>query len=134
MLSGLRQTPRATPPEQKAEKPDQSLPFVDPPEHEGDLGTIGRNRILSVLGRGGMGIVLKAFDKNLQRMVALKVLRPDRADDSARARFVREARAAAGIDHEHVVHVYSVVNPPDRPAYFTMQYVAGPTLRQRIEQ
>jgi WD40 repeat protein len=80
-----------------------------------------------------MGIVLRAYDDELRRTVALKVLPPERADARARARFVREAQAAAAIDHDHVVPVYAVASPPDGPPYFAMQYVEGPTLRQRIQ-
>src|SRR6516225_7044508 len=110
-----------------------SLTFLGPPTHEGDLGTIGPYRILAELGRGGMGIVLLGYDLELQRTVALKVLPPDRAEARAQARFVREAQAAAGIEHDYVVPVYSVANPPDGPPYLVMQYVEGPTLRQRIK-
>src|SRR5262249_42650428 len=77
---------------------------------------------------------LRAYDSGLRRTVALKVLPPSRAHARARARFVREAQAAAGIEHDHVVPVYLVANPTDGPAYLVMQYVEGPTLRERIEE
>jgi len=112
---------------------DTSLSFLKPPVQEGDLGALGPYRVLAELGRGGMGIVLLAYDPLLSRTVALKVLPPGRADDEARARFLREGRAAAGIDHDNVVPVYAVANPPDGPSYLVMQYVEGPTLRQRIQ-
>src|SRR5260370_26275288 len=80
-----------------------------------------------------MGIVRRAYDPELRRTVALKVLPPERADGRARARFVREARAAANIADDHVVPVYAVDNPPDRPPYLVMQYVEGVTLRQRLK-
>ena len=110
-----------------------SLSFLAPPDQEGDLGRLGPYRVRSELGRGGMGIVLLAYDPELQRMVAVKVLPPNRADERARARFVREARLAAGISHDHVVPVYAVASPPDGPPYLVMQYVQGPTLRERIK-
>lgn len=97
------------------------------------LPQFGSYEVMAELGRGGMGIVLKAFDPELQRLVALKVLRPDRLDEVARARFVREARAAAAIEHDHVVPVYAVVNPENQPPYLVMPYIAGHTLRQRID-
>jgi WD40 repeat protein len=116
-----------------AEELDTSLGFLGVPLHPGDLGTLGSYRVLGELGRGGMGIVLRAYDLELRRTVALKVLPPDRADARARARFVREARAVASIADDHVVPVYAVDNPPKGPPYLVMQYVEGLTLRERIK-
>jgi WD40 repeat protein len=116
-----------------AEELDRSLSCLGPPLLPGDLGSLGPYRVLAELGRGGMGIVLRAYDPELRRTVALKVLPLDRTDAKARARFVREAQAAAGIEHDHVVPVYAVANSADGPPYLVMQYVEGPTLRQRIE-
>jgi WD40 repeat protein len=126
-------SPETARPDSGSEPVATSLTFLGPPAHEGDLGTIGPYRILAELGRGGMGIVLLGYDSALRRTVALKVLPPDRAEARAQARFVREAQAAAGIEHDYVVPVYSVANPPDGPPYLVMQYVEGPTLRQRIK-
>jgi WD40 repeat protein len=128
--TGLRDTPA---PLETGGAVAAPLTFLAPPQQEGDLGTLGRYRVLAELGRGGMGIVLRAYDTQLRRTVALKVLRPERADEQARARFVREARAAAGVEHDNVVPVYTVENPGDGPPYLVMQHVAGPTLRQRTE-
>jgi len=115
-------------------EPDTVIPeFLAPPRQAGDLGTLGPYRVLAELGRGGMGIVLLAYDPELERTVAIKVLPPHRADERARARFVREARAAAGLNHDHIVPVYGVANPADGPPYLVMQLVSGPTLRQRIK-
>jgi serine/threonine-protein kinase len=135
LLEKLRATPRpnAFGLADTAEELDTSLGFLGVPLYPGDLGTLGPYRVLAELGRGGMGIVLRAYDPELRRTVALKVLPPDRADARARARFVREARAVASIADDHVVPVYAVDNPPDRPPYLVMQYVAGVTLRQRIK-
>jgi WD40 repeat protein len=138
-LARLLEKMHATPPPaavgaaDTAEGLGTSLAFLGPAAHEGDLGTLGRFRVLAELGRGGMGIVLLAYDQELQRTVALKVLHADRADEMARARFVREARAAAGIVHDNVVPVYAVASGPDGSPYLVMQYVEGPTLRQRIK-
>lgn len=106
--------------------------FLGPPRREGDLGVLGGYSIRRELGRGGMGIVLLAFDEALQRNVALKVLRPELADDRARARFVREARAAARVRHDHVVGVHSVADPPDGPPFCILEYLAGPSLAERV--
>jgi hypothetical protein len=138
-LSRLLEQLRVTPPPEAlatddgAEAQDTALGFLGPPAHPGDLGTLGPYRILKELGRGGMGIVFLAYDPSLQRTVALKVLPPERADARARARFVREAQAAAGIEHDHVVPVHVVANPADGPLYLVMPYVEGLTLRERIK-
>jgi eukaryotic-like serine/threonine-protein kinase len=112
--------------------PPGRFSFLGPPSRDGDLGVIGGYAVSRELGRGGMGIVLLGFDEALQRDVALKVLRPELADDLARARFVREARAAARVKHDHVVGVYGVVDPPDGPPFCTLEFLAGPSLAERI--
>jgi serine/threonine protein kinase len=112
--------------------PATALGFLGPADRPGDLGCLGTYAIEAELGRGGMGIVLRAFDPALQRRVAVKVLRPDRADDQAKARFVQEARAAAQLNHDHVVRIHAVVNPPEGVPYFIMEYVAGPTLTELV--
>src|SRR5262249_45448205 len=107
---------------------DPPIDFLAGPAQAGDLGTFGPYRVLAELGRGGMGIVLRAYDPELERPVALKVLRPECADAAARARFVREARAAAAIAHEHVVAVHAVANPDDAPPSLATHYLPGPPL------
>jgi serine/threonine protein kinase/tetratricopeptide (TPR) repeat protein len=94
---------------------------------------LGPYRVDGVLGRGGMGVVLRAYDAALARPVALKVMRPELADAAARRRFLREARAAALVQHDHIVPVYAVADPPDGPPYLAMQLVVGPTLREHIK-
>ncbi len=111
-----------------------TLEFLGPPRHEGDLGMLGPYRVLELLGHGGMGIVLRACDDVLDRMVALKVLRPALAHGRDRIRFVREARAAAQVRHDHVVEVHAVVNPADGLPYIVMEYLAGPTLAEAIRR
>jgi serine/threonine-protein kinase len=111
---------------------DADLGFLGPPRRAGDLGMLGSYDIEAELGRGGMGIVLRGWDGELQRRVAIKVLRPELAHARARARFVREAQAAARVRHDHIVGVYAVASPPDGPPYLAMEYVAGPTLADRI--
>jgi tetratricopeptide (TPR) repeat protein len=81
-----------------------------------------------------MGIVLRGRDDVLDRVVALKVLRPNLAQGRDRARFVREARAAARVRHDHVVEVYSVANPTDGLPYIVMECLAGPTLAEAIQR
>ncbi len=96
------------------------------------IGRIASYEIYDVLGRGGMGIVLDAFDTVLHRRVAIKVLSPQLAtSQTAHRRFIREARAAAGINHANVVTVHAVAEQAGMP-YLVMEYVAGKTLRERI--
>ncbi len=96
------------------------------------IGRIAAYEIYDVLGRGGMGIVLDAFDTVLHRRVAIKVLSPQLAtSQTAHRRFLREARAAAGINHVNVVTIHAVDVQAGMP-YLVMEYVAGRTLRERI--
>jgi eukaryotic-like serine/threonine-protein kinase len=113
--------------------PDDSLGFLNPPSQADSLGRIGHYEALEVLGRGGFGIVLRAFDDSLQRVVALKVLAPQLAVGSpARKRFVREARASAKVRHENVVQVYAVEEQP--LPYLVMEFIPGETLQQRLDR
>lgn len=113
---------------------DSSTSFLLPPSDAAYLGRLAHFDVMRVLGRGGMGIVLEAFDSRLQRNVALKVLDPQLAsDETARKRFCREARAAASITHENVVSVHQVEQAADNGLpYMVMQLVAGETLEQRL--
>lgn len=108
------------------------LGFLAPSAKPGSLGRLDHYEILEVLGRGGFGIVFRAFDEALQRVVAVKVLIPQLAATSpARKRFLREARASAGIRHENVVQVYAIGEQP--LPYLVMEYIAGETLQQRLD-
>jgi len=96
------------------------------------LARLGDYDVISVLGRGGMGYVLKGFDEVLQRYVALKIIKPSLAvDPVARERFLREARAAARIDHPNVVRIYGA-KTDEEPAFLAMQYVPGKSLSSLI--
>ena len=89
--------------------------------------------IHGVLGEGGMGVVLAGYDPRLNRQVALKVLRPDRASDPvALARFEREAKAAGALQHPNVVMVYSV-GCCRGTRYIVMELIRGPSLAQVID-
>jgi serine/threonine protein kinase len=90
--------------------------------------------VTGVIGRGGMGVVLKAFDPALSRKVAIKVLSPALAScGAARRRFLREARAAAAVVHEHVVGVFAVVESASVP-FLVMEYVPGRSLQDRLDR
>jgi serine/threonine-protein kinase len=112
----------------------ESLDFLAPSDWPDSLGRLGCYEVKGVLGRGGMGIVLKAFDPGLSRNVAIKVLSASLAScGAARRRFLREARAAAAVVHEHVVSVYAVVETAGLP-FLVMEYVTGRSLQDRLEK
>ncbi|MEM7476189.1 MAG: serine/threonine-protein kinase [Planctomycetota bacterium] len=92
------------------------------------LGRVAEFELLECVGRGGMGIVFRAEDTKLNRLVAVKVLSPSLlAESTASARFMREAQAAAGINHDHVVTVYGVSQVRELP-YLVMEFVEGESL------
>ena len=94
---------------------------------------IAHYKILDRLGGGGMGMVYKAEDLRLGRVVALKFLNPELlANDSLRRRFLHEARAASLIDHPNVCHVYEVDEADDGRAFMAMSYCEGRSLREVI--
>jgi serine/threonine protein kinase len=103
------------------------------PSHPELLGRLGRYDIERVIGAGGMGIVLKAHDNELNRPIAAKVLASHLAYvGAARERFAREGRAAAAVVHEHVVAIYNVESGGDVP-FLVMQYVPGRSLQSRVD-
>ncbi len=94
----------------------------------------GKYRIVAELGRDGMGIVYRAEDTRLKRPVALKFLSEDlSARFEARARFLREAQAAAGLDNPHVCTVYEAGESEGR-VYIAMAFIEGCSLKERIAQ
>lgn len=112
---------------------DEPLTFLTPPTRPDSLGRIGHYEVLQVLGRGGFGIVFRAFDEMLQRVVALKVMAPQLAATSpARKRFLREARSSAQVRHENVVQVYEVAEQP--LPYLAMEFIPGETLQQLLDR
>src|SRR5262245_47037788 len=110
-----------------------ALPFLAPPGRPDSLGRIGHYEVLGVLGHGGFGIVLRALDEVLQRVVAVKVLAPHLAATSpARKRFLREARSSAQLRHENVVQVHAIEEQP--LPYLVMEFIPGETLQQRLDR
>jgi serine/threonine-protein kinase len=91
---------------------------------------IAHFRILGVLGRGGMGVVYRAYDETLRRDVALKLL-PEGRDEDRRQRFLREARYAAGITHPNVAVIHQV-GEEDGRVFIAMELIAGESLRQKL--
>jgi serine/threonine protein kinase/WD40 repeat protein len=107
---------------------------LGPPSQAGQLGTIDQYDILEEIGRGGMGVVYRAFDRTLHRVVALKLMAPELAvSATARERFKRESIAIAAVSHDHVVTIHGVGEFSGLP-YLVMQYVPGLSLQQRLDE
>jgi eukaryotic-like serine/threonine-protein kinase len=101
---------------------------LDPPREPGLLGSVGDFDIVSLLGEGGMGVVLRAVDRSLGRDVALKLMSNRLIQDPiARRRFLQEARSAAQLNHPNIVSVHSVDQHHEIP-YIVMEFVAGTSL------
>ncbi len=108
--------------------------FLKPSQNPQELGRLGRYEVRKVVGSGGMGVVFQAFDPDLQRIVALKTTLPALADNpSAKQRFLREARAAAAIKHDHIVTIFDV-GEDHGIAYLAMEFLDGESLDQRIQR
>jgi WD40 repeat protein/serine/threonine protein kinase len=106
--------------------------FLSSSEQSGHLGRLGHYEVIEVVGRGSMGVVLKALDQKLQRVVGIKLLAPHLAASAiARRRFVREARAAAAVRHEHVIDLHAVEEANGLP-YLVMEYISGQSLQDRL--
>jgi serine/threonine protein kinase len=113
---------------------ERSLTFLGPPREQGSLGRLDDYEVLEGLGRGAAGVVFKARDTKLQRIVALKALAPRLAANStARQRFIQEAQAAAAVRDDHVVAIHAVSDEGPVP-YLVMEYVCGMTLEERLTQ
>jgi tetratricopeptide (TPR) repeat protein len=125
-------TPRPSRPEDGLTPVERS--FLDPSHDPQSLGRLGPYEVLGLVGRGGMGIVMKAFDPALKRIVAVKALSPALAFDAvARRRFIREAQAAAAVCHDHVVNIHAV-DASGRLPFLVMQYIPGPSLQQKLDR
>ena len=110
-----------------------SIDFLEPSDYPNSIGKLGTYEVTEVIGQGGMGIVLKAFDPALHRVVAVKVLAPYLAHNpQARKRFVREAQAIAAVSHDHVITIHAIDESAEQPK-IVMQYVAGRSLQQKID-
>jgi serine/threonine-protein kinase len=98
---------------------------------------IGRYQIIGMIGKGGMGFVLKGYDATLQRQVAIKVLYPHLAqDENTVARFLTEARTAASLQHPNIIAIYEAGEDKGL-YYFAMEFVdrkdLGTIIRERGE-
>ena len=107
--------------------------YLQPATRPGWLGRLAHYEIEKILGRGAFGIVAKAFDEKLHRVVAIKFMNPELAATSPpRKRFLREARTAAAVRNENIVGIHAVEEEP--LPYLVMEYVPGITLQQRLDQ
>lgn len=118
-----------------SELKDKSLTkSVQIPQKEIYSGKIlsGKYRIISEIGRGGMGIVYKAQDTKLDRPVALKFLPSGLIQKrEAKERFIREARAEAALSHPHICTIYEIIEDEDQ-VFIVMEYIEGESLKDRI--
>jgi serine/threonine protein kinase len=88
--------------------------------------------ILEQLGRGGMGVVYKARDLNLDRFVALKFLAPHlTANDEEKQRFIHEAKAASILQHQNICTIHEINDSDDGQIYICMDYYEGQTLQEK---
>ena len=110
-----------------------ALASLTPSEHPNNLGRLGTYEITGVIGVGAMGVVLKAVDPSLDRVVALKMMAPRLANNElARQRFLREAKAAAAVLHPNVIPIHSVSGDSKIP-YLVMSYIRGGSLQRRLK-
>jgi len=108
--------------------------FLEPSDYPESLGRFARYEIMEILGRGGMGIVLRGFDTSLNRYSAVKVLAPELAGSAAaRKRFSRESKSAAAVVHPHVVPIHTVDEHNGMP-YLVMPVVEGRSVDARLQQ
>jgi WD40 repeat protein/serine/threonine protein kinase len=133
---------------QEAAAPDQTGPIANsvssndptlagllaPPQSPGELGRLGPYRVLKVLGRGGMGVVFQAEDPHLKRLVAIKAMLPAVAvNPSSAERFLREARAAARLNHDHIAAIHHIGE--ERGVIFlVMPLLDGEPLEDRLRR
>jgi formylglycine-generating enzyme required for sulfatase activity/tRNA A-37 threonylcarbamoyl transferase component Bud32 len=108
--------------------------FLAPPQGPGEIGRLGPYRVLEILGAGGMGVVFRAEDVQLRRPVALKAMLSTLAvSSSARERFLREARAAAAIEHDHIITIFQVGEDRGIP-FLAMPLLQGELLEDLLRR
>lgn len=119
---------------QGVDRGSMTLAFLSPSDNPAALGKLLHYEVLELIGTGGFGLVLKAHDPKLNRLVAIKVLAPHLASHAtARRRFTREAHTAASINHPHVVTIHAI-EENERPPFLVMEYVAGQSLQQLLDR
>lgn len=109
---------------------DYALSGEEPGDRVGEV--IGEYELLERLGEGGMGIVYKAFDRRLKRLVALKIVRMNKSDREAVARFRSEAETIAQLSHPNIIQIYEVGDHEGLP-FFALELAAGGSLAQHAK-
>ncbi|MEM0895626.1 MAG: serine/threonine-protein kinase [Verrucomicrobiota bacterium] len=108
--------------------------FLVPSDKTSVVGTLGGYEVFGRIATGGMGTVLKARDPKLNRLIAIKVLSPELSSvANSRARFLREARAVAALEHDHILPIFTVEDEGKTP-FFTMRLAAGGSLQDALAQ
>jgi serine/threonine protein kinase len=108
--------------------------FLAPAQAADEIGRLGSYRVLKVLGAGGMGVVFQAEDPRLHRLVALKAMLPALASSGTnKERFMQEARAAAAIEHDHIVAIFQVDEDRGVP-FIAMPFLRGESLEDRLKK
>jgi eukaryotic-like serine/threonine-protein kinase len=98
-------------------------------------GRIGRYEVLEKIGQGGMGVIYKARDERLDRIVAIKILSPGRyAEPAERRRLLTEARAVAALDHPCIATIFEADEADDTGVFLVMAFYEGETLAERIRR
>ncbi len=112
---------------------EDALTFLSPPQGPNEIGRLGDYRVLRLLGQGGMGLVLAAEEPALKRRVALKVMKPEVAAKAQnRQRFLREAQAAAKVEHPNIVPIYQIGEANGVP-FIAMPFLKGEPLDARLK-
>ncbi len=133
---GSKKQPAETPHEHRdADTSEQELiDFLHPAERHDEIGRLGGYRVLELMGVGGMGVVFRAEDPTLERLVALKAMKPAvAASKSAKDRFLREAKATAALEHDNIVPIYQVGEDRSIP-FIAMQLLHGESLQTKLER
>ena len=113
---------------------DVSLDFLSRSDKPGCLGTIASYEIVGLIGRGAFGLVFRAFDPKLNRIVAVKVMAPEWASNEiAVKRFLREAQAAAAVRHDNVITIHAI-EESHSPPFIVMEYIEGESLKECVQR
>jgi len=120
--------------EAPSDHPPELTAFLAPAQALDEIGRLGPYRVLAILGHGGMGVVFRAEDPHLERLIALKAMLPALAGKAAnRDRFLREAKAAAAVQDDHVVSIHQVGEDRGVP-FLAMEFLAGEPLDERLKR
>ncbi len=114
---------------------DFVVDYLEPAQDPSSLGSLGTHYdIVEIIGLGGMGVVMKAFDRELKRYVAIKALAPSLASNPiARRRFARESQSAAAVVHPNVIQIHSI-EASGRLPFLVMSLIVGESLADRLRR